>query len=481
MSLEMAPNESDLPSGRRATHFASKWVPRIVVPTVAVLSDVLAIALCAAFAYTLYFGLDSSSLELGNFLRTATLSGGIFIFIMLRSDYYRMHTFLSKGTNIKLIAVRWVGSLFLLFLILFLFKQGAEISRVWTLLFSILVFPCLVATNTFRRRMTLWLIAHGYLAPTNLVVIGVEGEVDRLPSPEQIGQAGANFVGPFHLSASRENDKATVANAMSAARYMRAEAIILAVPWAEKERIADIRGMLRAIPLPVQLLPDSMTADLLRAPEVQLGFSSAYELQREPLTATEQLLKRTMDLVVAGSMLVLLSPLMLIAAVLIKLDSRGPVLFRQRRSGFDGQVFQIYKFRTMRVLDDGDVVVQASRGDSRVTRIGGLLRASSFDELPQLLNVLAGHMSLVGPRPHALAHNDYYEKLVAQYAFRHHMKPGITGLAQVSGLRGETPHLSQMEARVQRDIEYVSSWSLMRDVGILLRTVYVVCRLRNAF
>jgi putative colanic acid biosynthesis UDP-glucose lipid carrier transferase len=181
-------------------------------------------------------------------------------------------------------------------------------------------------------------------------------------------------------------------------------------------------------------------------------------------------LKRLIDILGALTGLLFLSPFLVIVATLICLDSPGPAFFRQRRTGLDGVPFLIYKFRTMRVLEDGDKVVQASRKDHRVTRVGKFLRRSSIDELPQLLNVLKNEMALVGPRPHALAHDEYYALTVPGYNDRFRTKPGITGLAQVSGLRGEVIEIGAMAARIQRDVEYIRDWSIMLDLQILART-----------
>ena len=179
--------------------------------------------------------------------------------------------------------------------------------------------------------------------------------------------------------------------------------------------------------------------------------------------------------------LLTLLPLMLVTAVLIKIDSRGPVFFLQKRDGFNGRAFNIFKFRTMHVLEDGPVVAQATRNDPRVTRLGRWLRRSSIDELPQLLNVIRGDMSLVGPRPHAVSHNSEYEKLIANYAFRHHVKPGLTGWAQVNGYRGETRQIEQMERRVEYDLWYINNWSPLLDLRIVLQTVVVAMRQTRAF
>jgi exopolysaccharide biosynthesis polyprenyl glycosylphosphotransferase len=173
-------------------------------------------------------------------------------------------------------------------------------------------------------------------------------------------------------------------------------------------------------------------------------------------------------------------PLLILVALAIKIDSRGPVLFRQTRYGFNGKPFKIFKFRSMSVLEDGATIIQARAGDSRVTRIGALIRKTSIDEIPQLLNVLRGEMSIVGPRPHAAAHDDYYLEQIEDYAFRHHVKPGITGWAQVHGQRGETETLDKMQQRVQYDLWYINNWSLWLDCMIMLRTVSEVVRGENA-
>ncbi len=181
-----------------------------------------------------------------------------------------------------------------------------------------------------------------------------------------------------------------------------------------------------------------------------------------------------LDLVFASVAIVISAPLLAAAAIAIKLDSAGPVIFRQKRSGFTGIPFVIFKLRTMRVLEDGPTVTQAQRGDPRVTRVGRWLRRSSIDELPQLFNVLQGDMSLVGPRPHVLAHDDSYKPLIPKYDFRYRARPGITGWAQVNGLRGETSRLDQMAERIAFDLWYIDHWSLSLDIYILFRTIFEV-------
>jgi exopolysaccharide biosynthesis polyprenyl glycosylphosphotransferase len=223
--------------------------------------------------------------------------------------------------------------------------------------------------------------------------------------------------------------------------------------------------------LPIHLLPDENVARFLATPMLEVGTAWTAELKRAPLSVAEQALKRAFDVLAAGLGIILLSPLLLTSVLLIKLDSKGPVLFTQTRNGFNGRSFRIFKFRTMSVLEDGAHIRQATRDDPRVTSVGRWLRRTSIDELPQLFNVLGGSMSLVGPRPHAVAHNTEYERVVANYAFRYHVKPGISGWAQVNGFRGETSTVDLMEKRVEFDLWYVSNWSFWLDVRILWKTL----------
>ncbi|MGH6845960.1 MAG: exopolysaccharide biosynthesis polyprenyl glycosylphosphotransferase [Methylocella sp.] len=199
-------------------------------------------------------------------------------------------------------------------------------------------------------------------------------------------------------------------------------------------------------------------------------------IQKAPFTAFERAVKRILDVIGSITAILLLWPLLLIAAIAIKLDSGGPIIFQQRRTGFNAKEFVIFKFRTMSVLEDGSAITQACRDDLRATRVGKFLRRSSIDELPQLLNVLKGEMSLVGPRPHAVAHDKEYTVHIAAYGLRHQVKPGITGWAQVNGLRGETRFLEKMTERVKLDLWYINNWSLGFDFNILVRTCFEVLR-----
>jgi putative colanic acid biosynthesis UDP-glucose lipid carrier transferase len=191
--------------------------------------------------------------------------------------------------------------------------------------------------------------------------------------------------------------------------------------------------------------------------------------------------KRLLDIVASIALIIFLAPSLLFVAIVIKLDSRGPILFMQRRTGLNGVPFRVYKFRSMSVAEDGGVVTQATRNDRRVTRVGRFIRRASIDELPQLFNVLRGDMSLVGPRPHALAHDEYYGSLISEYSKRFRVRPGITGLSQVKGFRGETETIADMEQRIHFDNHYIERWSILMDIRILVSTAFIVPLQRTAY
>jgi putative colanic acid biosynthesis UDP-glucose lipid carrier transferase len=257
--------------------------------------------------------------------------------------------------------------------------------------------------------------------------------------------------------------------------------IFISQPISAQPRIRKLIDELQDTTASVYFLPDVYIFDLMQARFDNVGGMPVIAICETPFMGINNLVKRASDLLLASVILMLLAPLMLVIALAVKFTSPGPVIFRQRRYGLYGEKIIVYKFRSMTVAEDGDKVVQASKNDQRVTSIGGFLRRTSLDELPQFINVLQGRMSLVGPRPHAVAHNEQYRKLIKGYMLRHKVKPGITGWAQVNGLRGETATLDKMEARIQYDLDYLRNWSLWLDLWIILKTVKVVLTRENAF
>ena len=261
----------------------------------------------------------------------------------------------------------------------------------------------------------------------------------------------------------------------------RVEVIYITMPMAAQPRILQLLEGLRDTTASIYFVPDVLLFDLIQARVDSIGGIPALAVCESPFRGLDAALKRASDLVLAAVILALIAPLMLAIALGVKWSSPGPVLFRQRRYGLDGREIVVYKFRTMTCLEDGSRVRQATRDDPRVTPLGALLRRYSLDELPQFVNVLQGRMSVVGPRPHAVAHNELYRRLIRGYMIRHKVKPGITGLAQVNGLRGETESLDKMRARIEYDLAYLRNWSLLLDLQIVLKTVAVVLKGHNAY
>ena len=255
-------------------------------------------------------------------------------------------------------------------------------------------------------------------------------------------------------------------------RSRRVDAIYIALPTLAQPRVMQLLRDLEDTTASVYFVPDLNAFQPIQTYIDDIDGIPAIAIRDTPFRGINSLIKRVSDVVLSIGILALIWPLLLVLALAVKLSSPGPILFRQRRYGIDGHEIVVYKFRTMTVCEDGDRIVQARRNDGRVTRIGRFMRATSLDELPQFFNVLQGGMSVVGPRPHAVAHNEQYRKLISGYMLRHKVKPGITGWAQVNGLRGETEDVDKMKARVHYDLDYLRNWSLWLDLWIVVRTAF---------
>jgi len=288
---------------------------------------------------------------------------------------------------------------------------------------------------------------------------------ERLPDiPEKMGHSLGNFD-----------------ELVEHARARRVDMIYVTLPMRAESRIRDILERLSDTTASVYIVPDFFVFELLHSRWTNVNGLPVVSIFENPFYGIDGLVKRALDFVVANLLLLLLALPMAIIALGIKLTSRGPVFFRQRRYGLDGREILVWKFRSMKVCEDGDHVPQATKNDPRVTRLGAILRKTSLDELPQLFNVIQGNMSLIGPRPHPSSHNELYRKQIGGYMLRHKVKPGITGLAQVNGWRGETDTIEKMEGRIACDHQYIREWSLWMDIKILFKTVFVVLSRDNAY
>ena len=257
--------------------------------------------------------------------------------------------------------------------------------------------------------------------------------------------------------------------------------IFISLPMSAHPRIRKLLDDLHDTTASIYFLPDVYIFDLMQARFDNVGGVPVVAICESPYSGVDIVVKNISDFVLSTLILTLLSPLMLGIAIAVKLSSPGPAVFRQRRYGLNGEEIIVYKFRSMAVCEDGSHITQAQKDDRRLTKVGAFLRRTSLDELPQFINVLQGRMSIVGPRPHAVAHNELYRKLIKGYMLRHKVKPGITGWAQVNGYRGETQDLGMMKSRIEFDLHYLQNWSIWLDLWVIMRTVWVVLRRNNAY
>jgi putative colanic acid biosynthesis UDP-glucose lipid carrier transferase len=392
---------------------------------------------------------------------------------------YTPDRLLSVFSQIAPILLIWSGAVLFLLGISFTLKISEELSRGWILLLAIIA-PFLILSQRFLLKSAMLAdLQRGRLKRSKVVLITGDTKT-ALANHETL--SAQDVVATYQLPRDRRAIRHVLAKITSAVRGSNTiSEIHLVMDWNRWSDMKQVLTELRILPVPVRLIADATAREILQYPEHRVQGTVSFELQRAPLTAGEQVAKRLFDVTVATVSLLVIAPLLLAVSLAVRIDSRGPILFRQTRGGFNGRTFQILKFRTMRVMEDGPTITQASPHDDRVTSVGRWLRRFSIDELPQLINVLRGDMSLVGPRPHALAHDVHYSSLIVNYPCRHHVKPGITGWAQVNGFRGETPAVALMKQRIELDLWYVTNWSLWLDLRILFWTVLEVYRARNAF
>jgi Undecaprenyl-phosphate glucose phosphotransferase len=471
-------------SAQATLDHAFEFVSYRNIGVLAAAADFLAITLASligGLAYH-YFAFGSVA-DWSALLGVGANSGLLFVLLTASRGFYRTRALLSGTGQANGIISAWVSVLLVVTALLFLLKVGSSYSRGSTITFGILGLPVLLSLRALVRKELSKRVLAGAISGPRCILIGDQEELHELSPLDLLQKFGIREVGRFEfpLLAEVNHEVGIIDSAIAAARQANAEQVLLALGWADVRRRDVLARMLRVLPIPVLLLPDRFARPIFSQATAEFDGSTPIELQRAPLTRIELATKRTVDLLLAGTGLLALLPLLAIVSLAIKIDSRGPVIFRQSRRGFNGREFMIWKFRTMSVLENGRVICQAKRKDERITRVGRLLRVTSIDELPQLINVLRGEMSLVGPRPHAVAHDDEYGRSIGKYAFRHHVKPGITGWAQVNGFRGETRELDLMKDRINLDLWYINNWNIWLDLWIIIRTCFEVARSRNAY
>jgi putative colanic acid biosysnthesis UDP-glucose lipid carrier transferase len=466
-------------------HGGRKWpIHYDSVELLAIVADLATIVLASVFSGLSYHLQESGTPgDIGKSLGSAVLVSALFISLMKIRGMYRPTELLVLRNQIRAVCLAWTSVFLLLAGTVFALKIGSEISRGTSMLFAMFGLIALIVHRSVLKDLLAKGLAGRRFSGRNIVLITDHSQMGASLNHTLTGLGfcvAGHFIFPPPSADSRRRER-VIAKVIEHARGSDVEEIVVG---ADPNRWSELRTLvaeLRVLPFPVSFVPLGTASEIFRQPSRELGNTICVELQRGPLTPFEHAAKRCIDVLFAGVALTALLPLLAIVAVAIKLDSPGPILFRQKRCGFNGRCFQIRKFRTMSVLEDGPSIIQAQFGDKRVTRLGTWLRRRSIDELPQLLNVLDGSMSLVGPRPHAVAHDNQFDKIIQNYAFRRRVKPGLTGWAQVNGCRGPTPTAASIERRVEYDLWYIDNWSLRLDFAILLQTPIEILDGRNAY
>lgn len=412
----------------------------------------------------------------------AMLVASTFVMLSAMRSQYQIGNYIGARRAFGTTLTLWAATFVSLIAFAFATKTTDAFSRVAVILTFVVGLPVVFATRELTGRLLTLGSKFGVIPARRVMLVGREADVTDFARRYQPWNAGMHIAGTGLLSAGDGPvGRDDIARIAGQAREMQLDDVLIIVPWSQTETIDRLVDGFMRIPITIHLGPERIFDRFQDVHIAKSGGIASLQLGRPPLTAGEVMAKRALDVVLGSFALFLLTPVLILIAIAIKLDSPGPVLFMQRRLGFNQRAFQIVKFRTMTVMDDGDVVRQATRNDQRITRVGRVLRRLNLDELPQLLNVLAGQMSLVGPRPHAIAHDREFDQRIALYARRHNVKPGITGWAQVHGLRGETDTDEKMKARVEHDLFYIDNWSILLDVEILFRTVFSRKAYDNAF
>jgi Undecaprenyl-phosphate glucose phosphotransferase len=395
--------------------------------------------------------------------------------------------FISAAARARAASLSWIGAFLFFLLVTFLLKAGSILSRGATSVFffmglatvvvSSVHMPVLLASVRCKvppKRSGVIILCPRAIAASDAFIQEVFAGIFAAPTI-------VTFDAQCESTAWLTERAHLVQKVFAIAREAEPGEIYILTSNAPRDRIDNIIQLLHPIPRSVLIVPDGATQFFLRQHTVSIGSQVAVEIQREPFTRLQRTIKRALDILLSVISIVLLAPPLLLIAVGIKLSSPGPIFFKQRRIGYRSQVFKILKFRTMNCLEDGDTINQACKDDHRVTGLGRWLRRFSIDELPQLFNVIRGEMSFVGPRPHAIAHDKLFTELFEHYEIRQHVKPGITGWAQVNGLRGETTTSDRILRRIECDLWYAKNASLLLDLQILVRTIFVVLAQKNAF
>ncbi|GJD50947.1 hypothetical protein OPKNFCMD_3697 [Methylobacterium crusticola] len=463
---------------------------RLAIAGGAALADLAAVVLVGVAVDLAYHGVAYDTRpSLGPALQVGLFLGLLVVTPNVARGEYGIENALSGAPHLRRTASLWLAAWTVALLLGFLTKTTGDFSRVVAVATFLAGLPALLASRHLTVTLVRRLTTPRSDSARRIHLIGYEADVAHFYASHDAAILGLRVIGVSTLRAPGPGPdeaarRAALAEdldlAVSVVRFLRPDDVFVLVPWAEADDLeACIDAFLR-VPAALHLRPGRVMDRLGDIRIGRVGRLTGIAVGRAPLAPLEVAAKRVFDVVLASAALVALSPVLVLIAILIRLDSPGACLFRQKRHGFNQEAFSVLKFRSMRAAPD-QAFRQATRGDDRITRIGRFLRRTNLDELPQLLNVIRGDMSLVGPRPHALAHDRSFERRIALYARRHNVRPGITGWAQVNGLRGETLTDADMRRRVEHDLHYIDNWSLWLDLKILVMTVAARSAFRNAY
>lgn len=405
-------------------------------------------------------------------------SASAFLIAAESFELYRSWRTSGLRAIIQTASISWAVVLALL-LVVFFFYPATNFSRELVAMWAVLVWGSLCGWRICFRKFLHQVRRKGLNSRTAAIIGVTDSGIELAQNIIANPQHGISLLGFFDDRSAdridgnwRSSMLGNIDDAISFAHSNEVDLLYVAMPLRAEERIIEILERCADTTVNVHIVPNFYISRVLHARWHEVGNVQTLSIYDTPLNGLGNWLKRAEDLVLASLILMLVSIPMLLIAMGIKLTSPGPVFFKQDRYGLDGKKIKVWKFRSMRTMDNGAEVKQATKGDSRITPFGAFLRKSSLDELPQFLNVLDGSMSIVGPRPHAVAHNEHYRRQISGYMLRHKVKPGITGWAQINGWRGETDTLDKMEKRIEFDLAYIREWSLWLDIKIVFLTAF---------